>query len=288
MPFNKPITAVIQKRFSCRAYLKRPIEDEIQVRLADYLASPQIGPFGSRARFKLVSAIEGDSKVLRGLGTYGFIKDAAGFIVGATRDVEKNLEDFGYLMELIILLATDLGLGTCWLGGTFARSNFAKKISAREDEIIPAVASIGYIAEKKRGVDQKIRNLAGSDRRLPWDKLFFDVEFGTPLSQHAAGDYAVPLEMVRLAPSASNRQPWRIVKDGDTWHFYLRRTPGYRDSKSARLLKLADLQRIDMGIAMSHFELSGQEIGLDGRWKVHEPGINKLDELMEYSLSWVG
>ncbi len=288
MPFNKPITEVIQERFSCRTYLKQPIDDELQARLADYLASPQIGPFGSPARFKLVSASEGDSRALRGLGTYGFIKGAAGFIVGATCDVEKNLEDFGYRMELIILLATDLGLGTCWLGGTFARSKFAKKISAGEDEIIPAVASIGYIAKKKRRFDQGIRNSAGSDRRRPWGKLFFDFDFSTPLSQHAAGDYTVPLEMVRRGPSASNRQPWRIVKDGDTWHFYLRRTSGYRNSNYARLLKMADLQRIDMGIAMSHFELTAREIGLDGHWKVHDPGINNLDELTEYSVSWVG
>ena len=288
MPFNKPITEVIQERFSCRTYLKHPIEDEIQVRLADYLALSQIGPFGSRARFKLVSATEGDSAALRGLGTYGFIKGAAGFIVGATCEAEKNLEDFGYLMELIILFATDLGLGTCWLGGTFARSKFAKKISTREDEIIPAVASIGYIAKKKRRFDQGIRNSAGSDRRLPWDKLFFDLEFCTPLSQRAAGDYAVPLEMVRRGPSASNRQPWRIVKDGETWHFYLRRTPGYKDTKYARFLKMADLQRIDMGIAMSHFELTAREMRLDGRWMINEPGISKLDELTEYSVSWVG
>jgi len=287
MPFNKPITEVIQERFSCRTYAARPIETETLARLTDYLTSPQIGPFGSQARFKLVSATEGDSRALRGLGTYGFIKGAAGFIVGATRDVEKNLEDFGYLMELIILMATDLGLGTCWLGGTFARSKFAKKISTGEDEIIPAVASFGYIAKNKRRFDQGIRNSAGSDRRRSWDKLIFDVDFSNPLSQHAAGDYAVPLEMVRRGPSASNRQPWRIVKDGETWHFYLRRTPGYRNATYAKLLKLADLQRIDMGIAMSHFELTAREMGLDGRWIINEPGISKLDELTEYSVSWV-
>jgi len=35
-----------------------------------------------------------------------------------------NLENFGYRMELIVLHATDLELGTCWLGGTFFTQQF--------------------------------------------------------------------------------------------------------------------------------------------------------------------
>ena len=53
---------------------------------------------------------------------------------------EKNLEDFGYTMERIILFATDLGLGTCWLGGSFTKSRFAEKISANGSERVPAEA----------------------------------------------------------------------------------------------------------------------------------------------------
>ena len=49
-------------------------------------------------------------------------------------------------MEKAILYATGLGLGSCWLGGTFRRSRFAERISARSDEIVPAVASLGYPA----------------------------------------------------------------------------------------------------------------------------------------------
>jgi len=48
----------------------------------------------------------------------------------------KNLEDYGYLMEAIILKATELNLGTCWLGGSFTQSNFARKINAADNEIV--------------------------------------------------------------------------------------------------------------------------------------------------------
>jgi len=60
--------------------------------------------------------------------------------------------------------------------------------------------------------------------------------------------------MVRIAPSASNKQPWRIVKIEGAWHFFLERTKGYGDGIIFKLLKLADIQRLDMGIAMCHFE----------------------------------
>ena len=69
--------------------------------------------------------------------------------------------------------------------------------------------------------------MAGSDGRLAWERLFFDQAFGTPLTREAAGEYATPLEMVRLGPSASNKQPWRIVREGGAWHFYVQRNRYY-------------------------------------------------------------
>lgn len=284
--FNKSTTDIIRSRFSCRTYQERPIAEETQARLEEYLASPHEGPFGNSPRFKLVAAAEGDSKALRGLGTYGFIKNPTGFIIGATREGEKSLEDFGYLMEEIILWATALGLGTCWLGGTFNRSRFAQKISLEEGEIIPAAISVGYCAKQPARVDKVVRDAAKGDRRFPWDKLFFKGRFGIPLGRDEAGDYATPLEMLRLGPSASNRQPWRVIKEGKVWHFYLQRTKGYPGRVFNVLLRLADLQRVDMGIAMSHFGLTAEELGLEGAWAMDEPDIEKTDELTEYVVSW--
>ena len=287
MFFEKPITATIPLRYSCRTYLNKPLNPEIRRRLSYFAATELASPFGSPTRFRLVATTEDDSKALRGLGTYGFIKDAAGFVIGATDNGGKSLEDFGYRMEKIILYATDLGLGTCWLGGTFTKSSFALRISLMKDEIIPAVASVGYIAPKIRYMDAKIRQIAQSNQRRPWERLFYRSDFDTPLSEQEAGNYAIPLEMIRLGPSASNRQPWQIVMEEGSFHFYLRRTPNYRNNAYARLLGFADLQRIDMGIAMCHFEFTARELGLDGKWETEEPKIDKPNELIEYSVSWV-
>jgi hypothetical protein len=286
--FSQPVSEIIKARFSCRTYQEIPIEEHTRQRLAEFAASTTDGPLGTQSRFELVAATAQDRAALKGLGTYGFIKGAAGFLIGATVDADKNLEDFGYLMERIILFATDLGLGTCWLGGTFTKSSFAARISARDDESVPAVASVGYIAERRRALDSVIRLGAGSDSRKPWQRLFFEGRLGEPLSREAAGAYALPLEMVRLGPSASNKQPWRVVKDGNVWHFYLQRTQGYRDGTLTKSWTVADMQRIDMGIAMCHFELTANELALQGRWALVEPAIQKPDELTEYTVSWIG
>jgi len=285
MIYSKPVREVIRQRFSCRTYLDKPIPEEKRKRLADFISSVKTGPFGTPVRFELVAATEGDRKSLKGLGTYGFIKGAAGFIVGAAGHSEMNLEDFGYSLERIILFATDIKLGTCWLGGSFTRSRFAKKISAAGGELLPAVSSIGYIADKDRsGVT--IRQLVGGHHRRPWEDLFFQNRFGGSVSPDEAGEYAEPLEMVRIGPSASNKQPWRIIKDGNAWHFYMQRTKGYGNSLTFKLLRLADLQRVDMGIAMSHFELTARELNLKGKWDISEPEIEKPDKLTEYIASW--
>ena len=285
---NSPATDLIRRRFSCRRHPERAIQDETKHKLQACLNELKIGPFGAAVRFLLLTATERDRQELKGVGTYGVIKNAAGFIVGAVGPGPKNLEDFGYLMERAILCATDLDLGTCWLGGSFTKSGFAKKIAATATEIVPAVASIGYVAETGKAEDW-IRRRADGEHRLPAEQLFFEESFGNPIRAEDIGAAAVALDMVRWAPSASNKQPWRIVHAGERWHFYLRRTPGYaQDSLIGKLLGVADVQRVDMGIALCHFELTMRELGLPGGWIIREPALAKPDRHTEYVASWAG
>ncbi len=285
MQFSKPVTEVIQQRFSCRTYRPLAIDEDTQRRLAQVISAARTGPLGSRARFVLLAARDGDREALRGLGTYGVIRHPAGFVVGAVRESTTMYEDLGYLMEGIVLAATNLGLGTCWLGGTFTHSRFADRIQSQPGEMVPVAVSVGYVAEAPALVDRIIRGRARPNHRLPGERLFFDQRFGHPLSQEASEPYATPLEMVRLAPSASNRQPWRIVRAEGTWHFFVQRTPGYPSWVAAPFVP-GDLQRIDLGIAMCHWALSAAELGLPGRWERAAPDI-PLPDGAEYIATWV-
>jgi nitroreductase len=285
-PAPVPAAELARRRFSCRTFLSEPIAPEQRSRLEALLASVREGPLGAPVRFRLVAATDQDAEALRGLGTYGFIKKATAFVVGAAGPGEKRLEDYGYAMERVILGATEMGLGTCWLGGSFTRSRFAAAVGASRSEIVPAVAAVGHPAP---GAEEgRVRRSLSGHRRKPWSELFFDAASGAALTPERAGSLAPALETLRLAPSASNKQPWRVVRDGASWHLYLERTPGYgAGTLTFRLLRLADLQRVDMGIAMCHFDLAAREAGLTGRWIVRPPELQHPAAAREYAATWV-
>ncbi|MCF7808802.1 MAG: nitroreductase family protein [Candidatus Marinimicrobia bacterium] len=273
-------TDLIQARSSWRSCTGQAISTHTLELLKSYVQSKTVGIKGDKLRFELVAAQDGDAEELKGLGTYGFIRGASGFVIGAIDRETNNLEDYGYLMEDIILYATSLNLATCWLGGTFRKDNFSARISIQEHEYVPAVVSVGIPADKRNFVDRIIRNVAGSKRRLPWDSLFFESDLSTPLSQEKAGEFAHVLEMVRMSPSASNKQPWRNALDADSIHLYLQRTPGYRKKNW-----FSDLQRIDMGISMYHFYSVCKERNIDGRWVNKELRGSQPDD-WQYIISW--
>ncbi|MFX1323999.1 MAG: nitroreductase family protein [Promethearchaeota archaeon] len=84
------------------------------------------------------------------LGTYRVIEGVQNFIVVAVEKSKYDQEHFGYIMELIILVTTSLGLGMCWLEGTFKKSLFSAKVDKKENENIPAITPIGYPAPRKK------------------------------------------------------------------------------------------------------------------------------------------
>src|SRR5690606_12510856 len=108
--FSQPVTDLIQQRFSCRKYSRDPIPNGLQLALRERMDLLRGNPHDPEMRFGLLAADGRDGKALRGLGTYGFIQDASGFVVGALKAGKQDLEAYGYRLEQIVLAATDLGL----------------------------------------------------------------------------------------------------------------------------------------------------------------------------------
>ncbi len=213
-------------------------------------------------------------------GTYGVIKHPVAFLAAVCPNTRDGLLDAGAALEKAVLLCTSLGLGSCWLGGCFKRDEFGSTLTVGEGELIPAVVSVGYPAEKEGLLGSVMRWGAKSDQRKPFEGLFFDGCFGKPL-QLGDDDLNVALEMVRLGPSASNKQPWRAVRTTDAVHFYIAHTPGY-----AKMMPF-DMQMLDLGIAMAHFELAAQAKGIVGGWKQVDPCLPAMPQQTEYLRSWV-
>ena len=282
---DSPALEVMRRRYSCRSYLAQSVDDRTRAALVRRLESLGRGPFGVPGRFRLEASSPGDEQALKGLGTYGNIRNPRAFVIGAVGPGPGGLEDFGYLMEKAILDAVDLGLATCWLGGGFRRSRFSGRIGAAGGETVPAVVAVGYPADAA-DPGGWIGRASGRTTRLAREKLFFSSEFGRPLGPGQAGPLDPALEAVRWAPSASNKQPWRLVRRNECWHFYLQRTKRSPSVLSRKIIGMADLQRVDLGIAMAHFELAARELGPAGAWETADPGLARPDDLTEYIATW--
>ena len=271
---------IIQRRRSVRSYKTQPLAPELRTEVESIVQRQAPGFFGNTPHFSLVERDRARHAEKVKLGTYGFIQGAPYFIAGAIERKPQAEVDFGYLAEHIVLEMTRLGLGTCWLGGTFSREEFAKVMHLEGTSWIPATLALGYPAEKSL-MEKAVRWGSKAGTRLPWSDLFFDDDFSRPLTKEAAGQYADVLDMVRRGPSASNKQPWRFLKDNAGFHLFLVRTPGYR-----KWVPSTDLQMIDMGIAMRHFDAAAGARGLSGRWEIL-PHDAQPTEGTEYIVSWV-
>lgn len=221
-------------------------------------------PFGVPVHFALLDA-DADrlsSPVVVGAKTY---------IAAKVERQERAEEAFGYSFEKVILYVTSLGLGSVWLAATLDRRAFETAMDLKPGEIMPAVSPLGYAADKMSLREKAMRRGMRSDDRAPFNELFFMGDFGHPLSLDDAGAWRVPLEMVRVAPSATNRQPWRVVVQNDAVHFYECKARGYEKSSTG------DIQKVDLGIAACHFETALEEVGVKGGFIQADPRIAAPD-----------
>lgn len=280
MKFEKSVIDLIKTRTSTRTFDTVEIEKEKLQKLNAYLDDineDAVTLSNIKAKFQLAYFNNVDVKGDQKIGTYGVISGAKTYIIGIVDKEEKNALEFGYLFEKIVLAATDLGLQTCWLGGTFKKSDFEQNLELSDHETIAIVSPVGYKKDKVRMMEKAMRKVVGANKRKPWSDLFFDKNIETPLTEQGAADYTVPIEMVRLGPSASNKQPWRIIKEGELFHFFLCRTKGYGVTGF-------DMQLNDIGIAKCHFELSAESLGLYGEWTESTPSIASSD--WSYICTW--
>ncbi len=263
------ITEHIRNRRSVRTYDGRELDKNDIEKLTAFAQTIE-NPFKIPVDFKLMNAKE------YGL-TCPVVVGTELYVGGKIKCTENASVAFGYSFEMLILYAEALGIGTVWLGGTMNRSAFEQAMELDGDEIMPCASALGYPAGKMSLREGMMRKAIKADERLSFEELFFGGSFDTPLSKEKAGQWAKALEMVRLAPSAVNKQPWRVVVADNAVHFYLKRSKGF-----ARASKL-DMQMIDIGIALCHFDLTAKENNLNMIFEQNDP---KLEADAEYIASY--
>ena len=263
------IKDIIRKRRSVRTYSTEPVRVEDIKKIEDYIQTID-DPFGVPIEYRFLDAKEHglSSPVIVGEGMYLAAKAPKGPLCEAA---------VGYGLEKVMLYALGLGLGTVWIAGTMNRPDFERAMEVKDNELMPAVTPIGYVAKKMSVRETVMRKGVKADGRLQYEELFFDGDFSKPLAKGGRFDDA--LEAVRLAPSAVNKQPWRIVVSGNDVHFYEKHSTGM----AARAF---DVQLVDIGIAIAHFTLTAQEDGISGKLISADPKIvtgEDTDYIMTFS-----
>lgn len=274
LPIN--VKEVIKRRISKRTYEERSLTEEDKKKLLEF-NSTLTNPFGVEVKVQYISKEKGADDVQ--LGTYGTIKGAKDFLAITVKDQPYAMEAIGYQFENLVLYATDMGIGTVWLAGTFKRKDFINAIEIGEDDLFPCICPLGYPAQKQSFLEKITKASLGSKKRKDWDKLFFLDDFTKVLTKADAGIYEDALEMLRLAPSATNSQPWAVVKEGNKFHFFC----NYKNTLNDDVKKI---KHIDIGIALSHFHQTAMSKGLNGSLQVQDIGFSIPDN-MHYVLSYV-
>ena len=158
--------------------------------------------------------------------SYGMFKGIRSVIVlKSPTSTPDFAEKLGYYGEMLVLNTVALGLGTCWVGGTFDKKDPAFGI--KEDEQIAAVIPVGHptdeAKQKPPRKKKKVKKLYMSDSESP-------------------GWFLAGMDAVSKAPSAVNLQPVKFYYiSGVTW---------------AKTKSKSVMASLDRGIAKAHFDIA--------------------------------
>lgn len=144
----------------------------------------------------------------------------------------ENLEKMGYYGELVVLRAVMLGLGTCWVGGSFERKSCPFDLP--DGKAVACAITIGHVPDELSAREKLIRKI--THRKTKTVEEMYEADIPVP------GWFLDGMRAVQKAPSAVNRQPvFFSYKNG---------------AVTAAVKNPTDIgSAFDLGIAKLHFEI---------------------------------
>lgn len=225
-------------RISRRKFLPTPIESELREKICT-----EIDALNRESGLSFVfveDAGEAFNSMWKSYGLFSGVRSVV--VLKGDKGTIDLAEKIGYYGEKLILDLTDMGLGTCWVGGTFDRRQFV----ISDGETMLCVVPVGYVEEQSMK-EKLIRNTL-SRKRKPVEQRLWGYE-------NAPEWVLSAMEAVRLAPSAVNSQkPFFTYVDGVV---------------TAAVEGQHDMDLVDLGIAKLHFavEAGGRfDFGQNGRF----------------------
>ena len=146
----------IRKRYSCRSYEARPIEQE---KLARVLEAARLAPSAKNFqdwRFVVVTDSDTKAKLAEAANNQKFVGTAAAIIVACSNSSHVMTcgqaigpIDVAIALEHIALQAATEGLGTCWIG-SFYPEKVRAVLGIPDDIAIIELMTIGYPADSRK------------------------------------------------------------------------------------------------------------------------------------------
>jgi len=238
----------IFKRRSRRAYINEPlaqgIVDELQ----------QAADECNEDSGLHVQMITNDRDPFRGLGkSYGIFSGVRNYfaMVGSTDDPDME-EKTGYYGERLLLKAVALGLGTCWIGGSYDRESCKCEIA--EGEELKCVIAFGIVSPNESIKEAVMRKATHRNSKEIKDML------KTKKGERAPNWVVEGMRCVTAAPSSMNRQPVSFLySDG---------------AATAKVNGDREYDMVDLGIAKLHFAIGAGK----GKWDFGNGGIFIYEE----------
>lgn len=211
----------IDARHSVRRYISRPLEREA----VDCLRA-KIDECNSKGNLH-IQLVLNERKGFSGMLAYGSFSGVENYIVMAGRRADDLDERVGYYGEQIVLLAQQLGLGTCWAGLSYRKVKGAYALDSEEK--VACMISLGYPDD------------AGRKHKCKSVEDVSNASVSTP------GWFEQGVRAALKAPTAVNQQKFYIeyagVKDGR------------HCVRARRLFSMVGYTSMDLGIVKLHFEI---------------------------------
>lgn len=212
----------IHQRHSVRHYISRPLSPEIIQTLQE-----KINVCNRKGNLH-IQLVVNEPKGFSGIMAYGSFSGVENYLVMAGKRIDDLDERVGYYGEQLVLLAEQLGLGTCWAGVSYRKVRGTYQLLP--DEKIACMIALGYPNDEGRHTKRKsIAEVSNAGPSTPdW--------------------FVRGVQAALRAPTAVNQQK-----------YYLEYLPPQGDElprvRATRRFSMVGYTQMDLGIVKLHFEI---------------------------------
>jgi nitroreductase len=166
---------VVVARKSVRGFMDKAVEDE---KLAKVLEVARLAPSWANKQCCRYIVVKDKAKIQEVSGSFSWLKQAPVILVACANPKDSGdrngmnyyLVDVGISMQQLVLAATALELGTCWIGA-FDEAKVKKALQIPENIKVVAMTPLGYPSQKE-GIGSKLLKTAiKAGKRKPIEEI---------------------------------------------------------------------------------------------------------------------